>query len=228
MEKIYFADDEKNIRDLLVPFLEHEGFDVLTFDNGKRLYEEYLLNKPELIILDVMMPVMDGFTVLNKIRETDKSVPIIMLTAKSLDSDFILAFDLGTDDYFTKPFSPIKLTLHVKALLNRLRKDKNESQTIFEYEDLIVNMDKRSVSLSNSTIALTNTEFDLIVVLIRKPEVAHSREDLLSEIWGFEDIESRAVDDTIKRLRKKIAQYDTSITIDTIWGYGFTLGKGKK
>ncbi|WMB29648.1 response regulator transcription factor [Streptococcus didelphis] len=202
MEKIYFADDEKNIRDLLVPFLEHEGFDVLTFDNGKRLYEEYLLNKPELIILDVMMPVMDGFTVLNKIRETDKSVPIIMLTAKSLDSDFILAFDLGTDDYFTKPFSPIKLTLHVKALLNRLRKDKNESQTIFEYEDLIVNMDKRSVSLSNSTIALTNTEFDLIVVLIRKPEVAHSREDLLSEIWGFEDIESRAVDDTIKRLRK--------------------------
>ncbi|WMB27879.1 response regulator transcription factor [Streptococcus didelphis] len=204
MEKIYFADDEKNIRDLLVPFLEHEGFDVLTFDNGKRLYEEYLLNKPELIILDVMMPVMDGFTVLNKIRETDKSVPIIMLTAKSLDSDFILAFDLGTDDYFTKPFSPIKLTLHVKALLNRLRKDKNESQTIFEYEDLIVNMDKRSVSLSNSTIALTNTEFDLIVVLIRKPEVAHSREDLLSEIWGFEDIESRAVDDTIKRLRKKL------------------------
>lgn len=224
---IYFADDEKNIRDLVVPFLEHDGFTVRAFETGDLLLEAYKNQKPDLVILDIMMPGTNGLDVMKSIRQYD-NVPIIMLTARDSDIDFITAFNLGTDDYFTKPFSPIKLSLHVKALFKRLDEKAIKNDTQYQFLDLTLDTEKRIALLSNEEMPLTKTEFDFLLVLIEKPETAFSRETLLNRIWGFDDIESRAVDDTIKRLRKKFKQYHSQVSIKTVWGYGFKLIKEDK
>lgn len=224
---IYFADDEKNIRDLVVPFLEHDGFTVRAFETGDLLLEAYKNQKPDLVILDIMMPGTNGLDVMKSIRQYD-NIPIIMLTARDSDVDFITAFNLGTDDYFTKPFSPIKLSLHVKALFKRLDEKAIKNDTQYQFLDLTLDTEKRIALLSNEEMPLTKTEFDFLLVLIEKPETAFSRETLLNRIWGFDDIESRAVDDTIKRLRKKFKQYHSQVSIKTIWGYGFKLIKEDK
>lgn len=224
---IYFADDEKNIRDLVVPFLEHDGFTVRAFETGDLLLEAYKNQKPDLVILDIMMPGTNGLDVMKSIRQYD-NIPIIMLTARDSDVDFIMAFNLGTDDYFTKPFSPIKLSLHVKALFKRLDEKAIKNNTQYQFLDLILDTEKRIALLSNEEMPLTKTEFDFLLVLIEKPETAFSRETLLNRIWGFDDIESRAVDDTIKRLRKKFKQYHSQVSIKTVWGYGFKLIKEDK
>lgn len=224
---IYFADDEKNIRDLVVPFLEHDGFTVRAFETGDLLLEAYKNQKPDLVILDIMMPGTNGLDVMKSIRQYD-NVPIIMLTARDSDVDFITAFNLGTDDYFTKPFSTIKLSLHVKALFKRLDEKAIKNDTQYQFLDLTLDTEKRIALLSNEEMPLTKTEFDFLLVLIEKPETAFSRETLLNRIWGFDDIESRAVDDTIKRLRKKFKQYHSQVSIKTVWGYGFKLIKEDK
>ncbi|BBN23448.1 response regulator receiver domain protein [Streptococcus agalactiae] len=224
---IYFADDEKNIRDLVVPFLEHDGFTVRAFETGDLLLEAYKNQKPDLVILDIMMPGTNGLDVMKSIRQYD-NIPIIMLTARDSDVDFITAFNLGTDDYFTKPFSPIKLSLHVKALFKRLDEKAIKNDTQYQFLDLTLDTEKRIALLSNEEMPLTKTEFDFLLVLIEKPETAFSRETLLNRIWGFDDIESRAVDDTIKRLRKKFKQYHSQVSIKTVWGYGFKLIKEDK
>lgn len=224
---IYFADDEKNIRDLVVPFLEHDGFTVRAFETGDLLLEAYKNQKPDLVILDIMMPGTNGLDVMKSIRQYD-NVPIIMLTARDSDVDFITAFNLGIDDYFTKPFSPIKLSLHVKALFKRLDEKAIKNDTQYQFLDLTLDTEKRIALLSNEEMPLTKTEFDFLLVLIEKPETAFSRETLLNRIWGFDDIESRAVDDTIKRLRKKFKQYHSQVSIKTVWGYGFKLIKEDK
>lgn len=224
---IYFADDEKNIRDLVVPFLEHDGFTVRAFETGDLLLEAYKNQKPDLVILDIMMPGTNGLDVMKSIRQYD-NVPIIMLTARDSDVDFITAFNLGTDDYFTKPFSSIKLSLHVKALFKRLDEKAIKNDTQYQFLDLTLDTEKRIALLSNEEMPLTKTEFDFLLVLIEKPETAFSRETLLNRIWGFDDIESRAVDDTIKRLRKKFKQYHSQVSIKTVWGYGFKLIKEDK
>lgn len=224
---IYFADDEKNIRDLVVPFLEHDGFTVRAFETGDLLLEAYKNQKPDLVILDIMMPGTNGLDVMKSIRQYD-NVPIIMLTARDSDVDFITAFNLGTDDYFTKPFSPIKLSLHVKALFKRLDEKAIKNDTQYQFLDLTLDTEKRIALLSNEEMPLTKTEFDFLLVLIEKPETAFSMETLLNRIWGFDDIESRAVDDTIKRLRKKFKQYHSQVSIKTVWGYGFKLIKEDK
>ncbi len=224
---IYFADDEKNIRDLVVPFLEHDGFTVRAFETGDLLLEAYKNQKPDLVILDIMMPGTNGLDVMKSIRQYD-NIPIIILTARDSDVDFITAFNLGTDDYFTKPFSPIKLSLHVKALFKRLDEKAIKNDTQYQFLDLTLDTEKRIALLSNEEMPLTKTEFDFLLVLIEKPETAFSRETLLNRIWGFDDIESRAVDDTIKRLRKKFKQYHSQVSIKTVWGYGFKLIKEDK
>lgn len=224
---IYFADDEKNIRDLVVPFLEHDGFTVRAFETGDLLLEAYKNQKPDLVILDIMMPGTNGLDVMKSIRQYD-NVPIIMLTARDSDVDFITAFNLGTDDYFTKPFSPIKLSLHVKALFKRLDEKAIKNDTQYQFLDLTLDTEKRIALLSNEEMPLTKTEFDFLLVLIEKLETAFSRETLLNRICGFDDIESRAVDDTIKRLRKKFKQYHSQVSIKTVWGYGFKLIKEDK
>jgi DNA-binding response OmpR family regulator len=171
-----------------------------------------------------MMPGSDGLTICSMIRQMS-SVPIIMLTARDSDADFIAGITLGSDDYFTKPFSPMQLVMRVKAIFRRIDMDKKPltNQTL-EFGDIKINLASKTVisTSNNEEIQLTPNEFNLLVYLMENQHRAVSRDELLDKIWGFTGgIETRVADDTVKRLRKKLA--DASLIIDTVWGFGFRI-----
>lgn len=222
---IYIADDENNIRKLVKTFLENDGHIVKDFENGDLLLKEFNEKECDLVILDVMMPGSDGFEICTSIRKKS-TVPIIMLTARDSDIDYITGITLGSDDYFTKPFSPMALVMRVKAIFRRIDFEKiqnNKSkQTVLEFGDITINTDTKTVSNLNEIIDLTPNEYNLLTYLFENKERAISREELLNKVWGYDsEIETRAADDTVKRLRKKIS--DTNILIETVWGFGFRL-----
>jgi len=224
---IYIADDDDNIRNLLKTFLEREGFHVTGFPTGDKLFEVFSNSPADLIILDVMMPGHDGFFILKEIRKTS-NVPIIMLTAKDSDTDYIQGLDMGSDDYFTKPFSPIKLVSKVKSILKRQEEitgkagDKPDNDAVYEFADIIINRKTKETTMQGKPLPLTPNEYQLLTYLISNKDRAVSRAELLDKIWGYEtQVETRVADDTVKRLRKKISKSDAKIS--TIWGYGFRL-----
>ena len=225
MKLIYIADDEKNIRNLVKAFLEKEGYKVESFENGDMLFDAFKTKECDLVILDIMMPGNNGLIICTKIREVS-NVPIIMLTAKDTDEDYISGLSLGSDDYFTKPFSPVKLTMRVKAMLRRVEMDTEEKTVVNEliFEDLIVHPNNKTAFCHGKELNLTKTEFSLLTYLIENKDKALSRQELLNSIWGYDSIvESRATDDTVKRLRKKLE--NSSAFIETVWGYGFKISK---
>lgn len=222
---IYIADDENNIRKLVKTFLENDGHIVKDFENGDLLLKEFNEKECDLVILDIMMPGSDGFEICTSIREKS-TVPIIMLTARDSDIDYITGITLGSDDYFTKPFSPMALVMRVKAIFRRIDFEKiqnNKSkQKVLEFGDITINTDTKTVNNLNKIIDLTPNEYNLLTYLFENKERAVSREELLNKVWGYDsEIETRAADDTVKRLRKKIS--DTNILIETVWGFGFRL-----
>lgn len=222
---IYIADDENNIRKLVKTFLENDGHIVKDFENGDLLLKEFNEKECDLVILDIMMPGSDGFEICTSIRKKS-TVPIIMLTARDSDIDYITGITLGSDDYFTKPFSPMALVMRVKAIFRRIDFEKiqnNKSkQKVLEFGDITINTDTKTVSSLNEIIDLTPNEYNLLTYLFENKERAVSREELLNKVWGYDsEIETRAADDTVKRLRKKIS--DTNILIETVWGFGFRL-----
>lgn len=227
---IYVADDEQNIRDLIQSFLEEEGFEVETFENGDLLWKAFESKKPDMVILDVMMPGTDGFsTCMNIRRKSD--IPIILLTARDSDADYITGFTMGCDDYFTKPFSPIRLTMRVKAIFKRLLsgESKKEESPELVCGDLTVKPFEKAVYCHENEMKLTNTEYALLHYMIENQDKAISREDMLSAIWGYEsEVETRVTDDIIRRLRKKLAQVQSEVLIETIWGFGFKIGSKEK
>ncbi len=221
---IYIADDERYIRDLIEKFLVEAGHEVRVFEDGEGLLEAFYRKEPDLVILDVMMPGIDGFTVCSKIRKIS-IVPILLLTARDTDADYITGFTSGCDDYFTKPFSPVKLTMRVNAIIKREAKDLsdvNSKELIFE--DILINQGMKSCIINQRPVKLTNTEFELMSYLLIHKDRAVSREELLSSVWGYDaEVETRVTDDTIKRIRKKLKECESSVSIETIWGYGFKL-----
>ncbi len=221
---IYIADDERYIRDLIEKFLVEAGHEVRVFEDGEGLLEAFYRKEPDLVILDVMMPGIDGFTVCSKIRKIS-IVPILLLTARDTDADYITGFTSGCDDYFTKPFSPVKLTMRVNAIIKREAKDLsdvNSKELIFE--DILINQRMKSCIINQRPVKLTNTEFELMSYLLIHKDRAVSREELLSSVWGYDaEVETRVTDDTIKRIRKKLKECESSVSIETIWGYGFKL-----
>lgn len=227
-QKIYIADDDDNIREAIKAFLENEGYQVKDFADGDSLYAAFLKEESDLVILDVMMPGSDGFAICRQIRE-NSTVPIIMLTARDSDFDYAKGISLGSDDYFTKPFSPMALVMRVKAIFRRIEFDKakqdpeqREEKKPLLYGDVRVDLKAKKVSSSAGEMNLTPNEYDLLCFLIRHADEAVSRDELLTQVWGFEtEIESRATDDTVRRLRKKLE--DTELQIDAVWGYGFKL-----
>ncbi|MFS1663200.1 response regulator transcription factor [Streptococcus sp. zg-JUN1979] len=222
MALVYIADDEKNIRELLASFLRDEGIEVSIFETGDQLLLAFLERPCDVVILDVMMPGSSGFETARHIRKRS-DVPIILLTARDSDSDFVEGFSSGADDYFNKPFSPLKLTLRIKAILSRSSTPKDSAQDL-SYHGLVLSSKDRSASYDNRAIKLTNTEFELLKCLLIKPEEAVSRDELLNTVWGYEsDVETRVTDDTIKRLRKKLRGVESHVLIETVWGYGFKL-----
>ena len=222
MGKIFIADDEKNIRDLLGKFLEDAGHEVRLFENGDSLLTELDNSVPDIVVLDVMMPGIDGFTACGRIRKAHPDITIILLTARDTDSDFMTGFMAGCDDYLTKPFSPLKLTLKVNAILSKLGKNgKNTDEMAFG--DLSVDVSSFSCKVLDSELKLTKTEFQVLSLLLSTPEKAVSRDKLLSDIWGYSEVETRVTDDTMKRLRKKLKDAGSRVHIETIWGFGFKL-----
>lgn len=222
MGKIFIADDEKNIRDLLGKFLEDAGHEVRLFENGDSLLTELDNSVPDIVVLDVMMPGIDGFTACGRIRKAHPDITIILLTARDTDADFMTGFMAGCDDYLTKPFSPLKLTLKVNAILSKLGKnEKNTDEMAFG--DLSVDASSFSCRVLDSELKLTKTEFQVLSLLLTTPEKAVSRDKLLSDIWGYSEVETRVTDDTMKRLRKKLKDAGSRVHIETIWGFGFKL-----
>ena len=222
MGKIFIADDEKNIRDLLGKFLEDAGHEVRLFENGDSLLTELDNSVPDIVVLDVMMPGIDGFTACGRIRKAYPDITILLLTARDTDADFMTGFMAGCDDYLTKPFSPLKLTLKVNAILSKLGKnEKNTDEMAFG--DLSVDVSSFSCRVLDSELKLTKTEFQLLSLLLANPEKAVSRDKLLSDIWGCSEVETRVTDDTMKRLRKKLKDAGSRVHIETIWGFGFKL-----
>lgn len=220
---IYIADDEDNIRNLVKTFLINDGYDVKDFPNGDLLLEEFDKKEADLVILDVMMPGSDGFEICTKLRQKS-IVPIIMLTARDSDIDYITGLTLGSDDYFTKPFSPMALVMRVKAIFRRIDFENNQRIDTCElrFGDITINQNNKIVTYNGNNIDLTPNEYNLLTYLFEHKERAVSRDELLNKVWGYNsEVETRAADDTVKRLRKKISC--TNVLIETVWGFGFRL-----
>jgi len=231
--KILVVDDEQNIVKMISYNLQKEGYDVLEAFDGKAGLELALTKQPEVILLDIMMPEMDGFEVCKKIREKSQ-VPIIMLTARAEELDKVLGLELGADDYVTKPFSIRELLARVKANIRRsqINEERIEESSELSFGQIMIDTDKFEVKRKGEIIELTRREFDLLKFLATQNNMIFSRETLLSEVWGYEyygDI--RAVDVTIRRLRTKIeymAEEPVFIITKRGVGYYFNIDNDKE
>lgn len=223
-EKVLVVDDEGHIVELISYNLINEGYKVITANNGLDAFKKAKEEKPNLILLDLMLPGMDGFDVCKAVRGEKelKNTSIIMLTAKGEELDKILGLELGADDYITKPFSVRELLARVKAVLRRVVQVEDENE-IFTCEGLSINFDRREVIIDNSRIDLTLKEFELLDILVKNKGKILTRDTLLDKIWGYEYIgETRTVDVHIRYLRKKIEQDDKNPKfIETIRGVGY-------
>lgn len=183
MAKVYVADDEKNIRELLGTFLSNEDLTVELFETGDQLLLRFMEEEADVVVLDVMMPGTDGFGTAAAIRKRS-DVPIILLTARDSDKDFVEGFSSGADDYFTKPFSPVQLTLRIKAILSRKNKEVSTAETI-QFQGLHLSEKDRLAYFKEKPIKVTNTEFELLKLLMEHPDQAISRDELLAQGLGL-------------------------------------------
>ena len=228
-KKILIVDDEKNIVDILRFNLKKEGYDTIEAYDGEQAIELALSQNPDLILLDIMLPKMDGFTVCRKLRQTI-ATPILMLTAKEEEVDKVLGLELGADDYITKPFSPRELMARVKANLRRLTPPENpvaEQSHVNKYGDLIIDVDRYEVRRDDEVIELTLREFELVKFLAAQQGTIFSRETLLEKVWGYEYYgDVRTVDVTVRRVREKLEQ-DPAVPqyIITKRGVGYYFNK---
>ena len=221
MKRIYVADDEADIRQLIRSFLSAEGYEVACYASGDALLEAFETQPADLLVLDIMMPGMDGLSLCSAIRKRS-DVPIILLTARDTDADLITGFTMGCDDYFTKPFSMVKLTLRVKAIFSRMADE--QVTDALSFGDLVLYSSKRTVYRAEQELKLTNTEFSLLKHLMENQDKVVSREELLNLVWGYDNfVETRATDDIVKRLRKKLSAASSAVIIETVWGIGFRL-----
>lgn len=229
MKLIYAADDEKNIRDLLKSFLENEGYQVQVFETGDLLFEAFLHKPADLVLLDIMMPGSDGFLICGKLRQIS-NVPVIMLTARDGETDYISGIALGSDDYFTKPFRPLKLVMRVKAIFRRIDMEQaSREANQLSFGNLTLLPQRRTVLVNQKDVPLTMIEFDFLTYLFQNRNRAVSREEILNRVWGYDSmVETRATDDTVKRLRKKLTDAGSRILIETVRGYGFRLREGRE
>lgn len=226
-ELIYIADDEPNIRELISSFLKKEGYEVRCFPRGDDLLKAFTEKPSGMVILDIMMPGTDGLSLCTMLRQKS-NVPIIIVSARDSEIDRITGITLGSDDYLTKPFSPVELVARVKALFRRLNLDRSGSIAgTINYGNLNINLSTREASCGGQLLDLTPTELALMTYMFENSTKAISREELLKNVWKFDfDVDTRATDDVIKRLRKKLAAAGASIRIESVWGYGFRLSCG--
>lgn len=219
---IMIVDDEERMRSLLKAYFKREGYNILEAENGIECMRIFNSKKVHLIILDVMMPVMDGWSVCNEIRKSS-TIPIIMLTAKSEEDDKLLGYDLGIDDYVSKPFSPKVLVAKVKALIKRTYEDKSMKNNNYNYEGLCINEESHEVTIEGKEIYLSPKEFELLGYFTLNKGIVLSREQILNGVWGMSYFgDMRTVDTHIKRLREKLGE--KAYLIITVRGIGYKFG----
>ena len=219
---ILVVEDDRNISDLIQMYLVKEGFDVRIAADGGKAIAEFQKSVPDLILLDIMLPVMDGWAVCAKIRETSK-VPIIMLTAKSEVFDRIQGLEMGADDYIVKPFEMKELLARINAVLRRTEIPVDTSK-ILRFDKLIINLDAYELIVDGRKIDTPPKELELLYHLASTPNRVYTRNQLLDEVWGFDYFgDSRTVDVHIKRLREKVENVSDQWALKTVWGGGYKV-----
>lgn len=223
MTRVLVIDDEPNLRHTLSYALRQEGYEVLTAGDGEEGLELFRQSKPDLVILDVMLPRQDGFEVCRRLRR-ESDVPVVMLTARDTELDKIVGLEIGADDYLAKPFSVRELIARVRALLRRaIRTERTESGEITQRAGLVVDPGRRRATRDGAEIALKPKEFELLAFLIARPGQVFTREQILAAVWGFDYAgDSRTVDTHVKTLRDRLGD-DASLPrwIETIRGVGY-------
>lgn len=221
MYRILIADDNKQITNILSSYAKNEGYTPIVAKDGKEALEIFRNDKIDICLLDVMMPILDGFELCRTIRK-ESNVPIIMVTAKGEDYERIMGLDIGADDYIVKPFSPAEVMARVRAVMRRLDL-KNQTKNSVTYSNLTVDLDNYTVKIDETYIALTKKEIELLWTFVTNPGKVFSRDNLLDSLWGFDYFgDTRTVDSHIKRLRAKLdAVKHPDWDIKTIWGVGY-------
>lgn len=221
MDTIYLVEDDKNLNLILSSYLERESFNVKSFLNGLSA-KENILNAPDLWILDIMLPDIDGYKLIKEIKSNTPDVPIIFISARDADIDRVIGLELGCDDYLPKPFLPRELVIRAKNLLDRYNK---EEKLEFDIEPYNIDKKSRLVSRGKEEIKLTSKEYNLLLYLVENLGLAVSREQILEEVWEEDYFGSdRVVDDLVRRLRKKMSD----LNIETLYGYGYRMVKDEK
>jgi len=222
-DTILVVDDEQRIIDLAKMYLEQDGYKVMSATDGVKALSSILEDKPNLVVLDLMLPGMDGLEVCRRVR-SESDVPIIMLTARSDDIDKIVGLELGADDYLTKPFNPRELVARVKAILRRTDRQatREDVPAHISVGNLTIDSQRRVVEVNGNSVDLRMKEFDLLQTLAENLGMVFSREKLLDVVWGYDFAgETRTVDVHIAHLRHKLEGMDA--TIETVWGVGYKL-----
>ena len=222
MSKIFCVEDEENIRELILYALKSSGFEALGFEEGEGFFHALNRELPDLVLLDIMLPDIEGTEILRRLRMNPHTahIPVILLTAKSSELDKVKGLDLGADDYITKPFGVLELISRIKAVLRRSSPQRND---ILSYKELIVNNKSRTVYASGEEIALTYKEFELLYYLLQNKGIVLSRDKIMDAVWGFEfQGETRTVDMHIKTLRHKLGSAGN--IIETVRGVGYKIG----
>ncbi len=220
--KLLIVDDEKLIRDVIKTYAEIENYETLEAEDGLQALEIVKKEKIDLIVLDIMMPKMDGMTFLEEIKK-DKNIPVIILSARNEEYDKLRGFDLGTDDYLTKPFSPKELLARIKAILKRTGKMIPNN---YEYKGLKIDYPARSVYIDNEEVKLTLKEYELLCYFVTNENIALSRNQLLNKIWGYDFYgDDRTIDTHVKMLRNNLGKYrDLIVTVRGV-GYKFVTNE---
>ncbi|MFZ2642630.1 MAG: winged helix-turn-helix domain-containing protein [Verrucomicrobiia bacterium] len=220
-DSILIVDDEQDVLDLLAYHLQRAGFKVLTARDGSVALQKARDHMPVLVVLDLMLPEVEGTEVCKRLRADPKTahIPILMLTAKAEEVDRVLGLELGADDYVTKPFSPREVVLRVKSILRRAQGEAEPAE-VLKFGDIVVDSAKHEVTVKNKPVELTATEFKLLATLMERRGRVQSRDRLLNDVWGYEgDVDTRTVDTHVRRLREKLDK--AADCIETIRGVGY-------
>ncbi|MEG0570767.1 MAG: response regulator transcription factor [Oscillospiraceae bacterium] len=220
--KILVVDDDKNICELLRLYLEKEGYSVLLSHDGPEAVIKFNALNPDLVLLDIMLPGLDGWQVCREIRKKS-NVPIIMITAKGETFDKVLGLELGADDYVVKPFDTKEIVARIKAVLRRIGSStSNDDIKEVTYEKLVVNMTRYELKVNGVVVDTPPKELELLFHLASNPNRVYTRDQLLDEVWGFEYYgDSRTIDVHVKRLREKLENVSTKWALKTVWGVGY-------
>ena len=221
-KNILIIDDDENIAGLIALYLNKEGYDTTECYSGIEGLKKFNDNTYDLIVLDIMLPQMDGYEVLRELRKVSK-VPVIMLTAKGETIDKVLGLELGADDYLVKPFEPMELVARIKAVIRRFNCVADEqTSNVLTFPNLIIDMDDFNIKYFGNRVELPPKELELLFYLAKNPNRVFTRDQLLDKIWGYEYIgETRTVDVHVKRLREKLTREGNGWEIKTVWGVGY-------